>query len=108
MYHGIPLGQIGRTIDAEGPFIRDYWHDWSPDLPSYQAFCRRLNNLAPAFQALAEDLAREHGLRIVTPRKRLPGDTLLSGDAYSTAVSTHRQSIKSLVSAALLAFIFNS
>lgn len=37
VYHGIPLGQIGRTIDAEGPFIRDYWHDWSPDLPSYQA-----------------------------------------------------------------------
>ena len=35
-------------------FIRDYWHDWFPDLPSYQAFCRRLNNLAPAFQALSE------------------------------------------------------
>ncbi len=35
-------------------FIRDYWHDWFPDLPSYQAFCRRLNNLVPAFQALSE------------------------------------------------------
>lgn len=35
-------------------FIRDYWHEWFPDLPSYQAFCRRLNNLASAFQALAE------------------------------------------------------
>lgn len=35
-------------------FIRDYWHDWFPKLPSYQAFCRRLNNLTPAFQALAE------------------------------------------------------
>ncbi len=34
-------------------FIRDYWHDWFPNLPSYQAFCRRLNNLTPAFQALA-------------------------------------------------------
>lgn len=35
-------------------FIRDYWHDCFPDLPSYQAFCRQLNNLVPAFQALAE------------------------------------------------------
>lgn len=35
-------------------FIRDYWHDAFPDLPSYQAFCRRLNNLVPALQALAE------------------------------------------------------
>lgn len=35
-------------------FTRDYWHDWFPDMPSYQAFCRRLNNLAPAFQALPE------------------------------------------------------
>ena len=35
-------------------FIRDYWHDWFPDLPSHQAFCRQLNNLAPAFQALSE------------------------------------------------------
>ena len=35
-------------------FIRDYWHNWFPDLPSYQAFCRRLNCLVSAFQALAE------------------------------------------------------
>lgn len=41
-------------------FIRDYWYDWFPKLPSYQAFCRRLNNLAPAFQALAEVWSRKH------------------------------------------------
>ena len=41
-------------------FIRDYWHDRFPKLPSYQAFCRRLNNLAPAFQALAEVWSRKH------------------------------------------------
>lgn len=35
-------------------FIRDYWKDSFPNLPSYQAFCRRLNNLVPALQALAE------------------------------------------------------
>lgn len=192
-------------------FIRDYWHDWFPDLPSYQAFCRRLNNLAPAFQALAEvwagmlcanfeesvqyivdscpiilakqarsgsakvareycdksynssrkeyfygaklhaivirrpgklpvaetlmlsrasmfdltaakqimlnssmthsgylladkayidsewakTLEQEHGLKIITPRKRAKGDTLPFGDAYSTSVSTLRQPIES-------------
>lgn len=192
-------------------FIRDYWHDWFPELPSYQAFCRRLNNLAPAFQALAEiwagmlcanfedsvqyiidscpiilakqarsssakvareycdksynssrkeyfygaklhaivirnpgklpvaetlmlsrasvfdltaakeimlnsslthkgclladkayrdsdwaeTLEREHGIKIITPRKKMKGDTLLSGDAYSTSVSSMRQPIES-------------
>lgn len=33
--------------------------DTFPDLPSYQAFCRRLNWLAPAFQALTE-IWQEH------------------------------------------------
>ena len=192
-------------------FIRDYWHDWFPNLPSYQAFCRRLNNLVPAFQALAEiwegmlcanfeesvqyivdscpiilakqsrsgaakvareycdksynasrkeyyygvklhaivirqpgmlpiaealmiskasvfdltaaktmflnaplahsgwlfadkaycdsewadTLRTEHGIHVITPRKQKKGDTLKSGDAYSTAVSSRRQPIES-------------
>lgn len=192
-------------------FIRDYWHGWFPKLPSYQAFCRRLNNLVPAFQALAEiwsgmlctqfeesvqyiidscpiilakqsrsgsakvakdfcdksynssrqeyyygvklhslvirragslpvaetlmlskasvfdltavkmmflntpparrgwlladkaycdsewadTLRTEHGIKIVTPRRQKKGDTLKSGDAYSTAVSLRRQPIES-------------
>ena len=33
-------------------FIVDYWLDWFPDLPSYQAFNRRLNLLADNFQLL--------------------------------------------------------
>ena len=33
-------------------FIRDYWLDWFPDLPSYQAFNRRLNLLTDNFHAL--------------------------------------------------------
>lgn len=33
-------------------FIADYWLDWFPDLPSYQAFNRRLNLLADNFQTL--------------------------------------------------------
>lgn len=192
-------------------FIRDYWHDWFPSLPSYQEFCRRLNNLVPAFQALAEiwagmlcanfgesvqyiidscpiilakqarsssakvarehcdksynasrkeyfygaklhaivvrnpgklpvaetlmltkasvfdltaakeimlnsklmhsgylladkaycdsgwaeTLTHEHQLKVVTPRKKVKGDTIISGDAYSTAVSSMRQPIES-------------
>ena len=32
---------------------------WFPSLPSYQAFCRRLNRLTPAFQALAEIWAED-------------------------------------------------
>ena len=34
-------------------YTRNHLLEWFPKLPSYQAFCRRLNRLAPAFQALA-------------------------------------------------------
>lgn len=33
-------------------FIQDYWRSWFPNLPSYQAFNRRLNLLENNFQAL--------------------------------------------------------
>ena len=35
-------------------YTKSHLLDWFPALPSYQAFCRRLNRLTPAFQALAE------------------------------------------------------
>lgn len=35
-------------------FTKTYLLDWFPKLPSYQAFCRRLNRLAEAFATLAE------------------------------------------------------
>jgi hypothetical protein len=38
-----------RQIHA---FIKEYWLDWFPRLPSYQAFNRRLNLLADNFQEL--------------------------------------------------------
>lgn len=34
-------------------YTKDHLLEWFPKLPSYQAFCARLNFLAPAFQALA-------------------------------------------------------
>lgn len=35
-------------------YTRLHFLEWFPKLPSYQAFCRRLNRLAPAFRALSE------------------------------------------------------
>ncbi len=35
-------------------YTKNHLLEWFPKLPSYQAFSNRLNQLAPAFQALAE------------------------------------------------------
>lgn len=35
-------------------FTKGNYQEWFPKLPSYQAFCRRLNRIAGAFRALAE------------------------------------------------------
>ena len=35
-------------------YTRNHLLEWFPKLPSYQAFCRRLNRLVAAFQALAD------------------------------------------------------
>ena len=43
----------------------------------------------------ADTLRTEHGIKIVTPRRQKKGDTLKSGDAYSTAVSLRRKPIES-------------
>jgi Transposase DDE domain len=37
-------------------YIRNHWREWFPTLPAYQAFNRRLNELAPAFELLIEEL----------------------------------------------------
>ena len=39
-------------IKAIYEHTRKYLHDWFPKLPSYQAFCNRLNRLAPIFPIL--------------------------------------------------------
>ena len=43
----------------------------------------------------AEMLMKIYGIKVITPRKQKKGDTLKSGDAYSTAVSARRQPIES-------------
>lgn len=52
------FGQLNEKFNHRQihTFIREYWLDWFPALPSYQAFNRRLNLLADNFQALFADL----------------------------------------------------
>lgn len=50
-------------------FIREYWSDWFPALPSYQAFNRRLNLLTDNFQLLFEHLLQ-------SDRRNRAADTL--------------------------------
>lgn len=40
-------------------FTRHYWADWFPALPSYQAFCQRLNNLEASFQIISQQLLKD-------------------------------------------------
>lgn len=42
-----------RTVKAIYSFIKQYWHEWFPSLPSYVAFNTRICNLAQAFAHLA-------------------------------------------------------
>jgi hypothetical protein len=43
-------------------FIKDYYGEWFPDLPSYQAYNNRICYLADAFKALADVLLNAIGL----------------------------------------------
>jgi len=54
---GIAEGKF--EIKAVYQFIKDYWGEWFPNLPSYQKFNKRINLLAPAFQALCSALITE-------------------------------------------------
>jgi len=54
---GIAEGKL--TVKAVYQFIKDYWFDWFPDLPSYPKFNKRVNFLAPAFKSLCGLLISE-------------------------------------------------
>ncbi len=70
-----------RQIHA---FIREYWLDWFPRLPSYQAFNRRLNLLADNFQSLFAHLL--HNLQI--NRTQLTADYLVDSMPIMLACGT--------------------
>ena len=57
---GIAEGKF--ELKAIYRFIKDYWADWFPALPSYQNFNRRVNLLADAFRALCALLITERGI----------------------------------------------
>jgi hypothetical protein len=48
------FGQLNEKFNHRQiyDFIQEYWADWFPELPSYQAFNRRLNLLTDNFQVL--------------------------------------------------------
>jgi hypothetical protein len=49
-------------VKASYEFIRDYYGEWFPDLPSYQAYNNRICYLADTFKALADTLLSGLGL----------------------------------------------
>lgn len=49
-----------RTVKAIYGFIKEYWRDWFPELPSYVAFNTRICYLAQAFASLTGILMREN------------------------------------------------
>lgn len=71
-------------------FIQDYWRSWFPDLPSYQAFNRRLNLLADNFQILFAHLLSS----IQSKSKPLSQDYLIDSMPIMLAIGTRSKQAK--------------
>lgn len=52
-------------------YSQNHWREWFPALPAYQAFNRRLNELAPAFELLIEQLLKSAAWQIQPADDRL-------------------------------------
>jgi len=52
-------------------YVTGHWREWFPALPSYQAFNRRVNELAPAFELLINQQLTEAGRNIAQTSDRL-------------------------------------
>ena len=52
-------------------YVRRHWHQWFPALPSYQAFNRRLNLLAPAFEQLISTTLEDSVVQLAQTSDRL-------------------------------------
>ncbi len=52
-------------------YMHNHWGEWFPDVPSYQAFNRRVNELCPAFELLIEQQLSSAGHRIAASADRL-------------------------------------
>lgn len=76
------------TIKSIHRFGRRYLHGWFPDLPSYQAFCARLNRLSPCLQALCEQLLDQH-----RPVGGFPPELIVDSLPIITASSKRRAKV---------------
>lgn len=74
-------------------FIKHYWSDWFPRLPSYQAFVKRLNQLEPSFHALGDYLLEELAQSGATEIDRLIDSfpVMLAQGAYSRRAKVARE-----------------
>ncbi len=70
-------------------YVRRHWHSWFPALPSYQAFNRRLNLLAPAFEQLISTTLENPVVKLARTSDRLI-DSLPLRLAKGTRSSTAR------------------
>lgn len=70
-------------------YVCRHWHRWFPNLPSYQAFNRRLNLLAPAFSELISDVLESAVVQLAPGADRLI-DSLPVMLAKGTRCSTAR------------------
>jgi hypothetical protein len=61
------FGQQRRIYD----YTRRHWRRWFPHLPSYQAFNRRLNRLAPGFEQLITETLADHVAQLAGRADRL-------------------------------------
>ena len=80
------LGQLNEKFNHRQiyGFIQEYWIDWFPALPSYQAFNRRLNLLTDNFQVLFAHLLGTLHLN----RNRLTEDFLIDSMPIMLASSS--------------------
>lgn len=87
------FGQLNEKFNHRQihSFIKEYWHAWFPDLPSYQAFNRRLNLLTDNFHSLFAHLLKtlqRHG------RKHLTDDFLIDSMPIMLACGTRARRAK--------------
>lgn len=68
-------------------YIRHHWLDWFPDLPSYQAFSYRLNNLPASFAVLATHLLQS---KLLSPNANFSADSLI--DSFPVMLARGKKS----------------
>lgn len=82
------FGQLNEKFNHRQihQFIEQYWLDWFPRLPSYQAFNRRLNLLGDNFQILFAHLL--HALNSASESKQFSADFLIDSMPVMLASGT--------------------